>query len=79
MTGQMRSLDVITNKNGVNKLITQMKVCFYRHGVNQAQGHLLNVNYYCCVITEQKHSNPPPSPVYHGARYEFACTSEFQV
>ena len=55
----MTSLDVITNKNGFNQLIRQMKVGLYRHGVNQAQGHLLNVNYYCCVITEQKHSNPP--------------------
>ena len=40
-----------------------MKVGLYRLVVNQAQGYLLNANYFRFVFTERKHSNPPPLAV----------------
>ena len=64
----MTSFDVITNKKRVNQSISQMKVGLYPRGVNQAQGYLLNVNYFCCVLTEQKHSNPSHTASWCGVR-----------
>ena len=74
MAGQMTSFDVITNKKRVNQSISQMKVGLYPRGLNQAQGYLLNVNYFCCVLTGQNIQTHPT--LHHGAAYEFACTSE---